>query len=161
MTADENKLIVRRLVDDGLNPDNWAAVEAIVADDVVVRDNDHPPVGGRDGIRDRYQAAHAGFPDYHLTVEDLIGEEDRVMMRWAWRGTHTRALHGRPPSVMHIMVSGIAIFRLVNHQVAEVWWAYDASGFPQHMGLMPQEHLSRDTDIPVDRQQANRKDNRS
>ena len=54
------------------------------------------------------------FPDLHVTIQDIIAEGDKVVVRNQW--TATDAAHSRK-----ISFRGIVIWRIVNRQLAERW----------------------------------------
>lgn len=42
---------------------------------------------GLDGARQMATAMLAAAPDMHITIEDFVAEDDRVAVRWTFRGT--------------------------------------------------------------------------
>ena len=54
------------------------------------------------------------FPDMTVTIEDIIAEKDRVVVRNVWRVTD-------PQSGRRIQFGGIVIWRIANRQIAERW----------------------------------------
>ena len=51
---------------------------------------------GREGDRLRAQMMATAFPDGQWIIDDLIAEDDKVLMRWTFRGTHQGALASIP-----------------------------------------------------------------
>ena len=60
-----------------------------------------------------------GFPDIHYTVEDMIGEGDRLVARWSTKGTHKGEFMGIPPTGRSVAFSGIEIVRMVGDKAVE------------------------------------------
>ena len=54
------------------------------------------------------------FPDLHVTIEDMIAEEDRVVVRNHWTATDTLA--GKK-----LEFRGIVIWRIAARQIVERW----------------------------------------
>jgi predicted ester cyclase len=50
-----------------------------------------------EGYKQTLAMAFAAFPDWHLTIEDMIAEGDKVVTRYTIRGTHQGAFLGIPP----------------------------------------------------------------
>jgi steroid delta-isomerase-like uncharacterized protein len=73
----------------------------------------------------------AAFPDLRFTVEDLFGEGSKVAARYAFRGTHRSTFRGVAPTGKRITGTGIAVFRLTDGKIAEVWAQWDQLGLLQ------------------------------
>ena len=71
-----------------------------------------PP--GPAGPKQYLAAAFKRFPDIHVTIEDIIAEGDKVVVRNRWRATDTEA--GKK-----IEFAGIVIWRIAGGKLAERW----------------------------------------
>ncbi len=97
----------------------------------------HGPAGelrGRDAIRGLWEVFLAGFPDLHSTVQDIISEGNKVVLRWTIEGTHTGEFLGVAPSNKEITLNIIEIFRVENGQLIEAWDQWDRLGLMQQIG---------------------------
>jgi ketosteroid isomerase-like protein len=74
---------------------------------------------------------------WHVKVEEMIAEGDRVMVRWSSRGTHLGESHGLPPTGKQVTNSGINIFRVADGKIAEVWDIFDRLWLWQQLGVLP------------------------
>src|SRR5262245_44104992 len=54
--------------------------------------------GDREGLKRALRLQVAAFPDIHYTIEDLIAEGDRVVLRNTWRATHIGEYLAFPPT---------------------------------------------------------------
>jgi steroid delta-isomerase-like uncharacterized protein len=100
----------------------------------------HGPAGelrGRDGIRGLWDAFLTGFPDLHFTIEDMISEGDKVVLRWRVEGTHTGEFMGVAPSNKKITLGTNQIFRVENGQLVEAWDQFDQLSLMQQIGAIP------------------------
>jgi hypothetical protein len=79
-----NQRIVVRIVDEIWNDGNLDSVEELVYPDYL---DGYGGPSGRERYRDLVVTVRAVFPDMHLAVEDLIGEGDKVVGRFTFRGT--------------------------------------------------------------------------
>ena len=77
------------------------------------------------------------FPDMTMTVEDIIADGDRVVVRWSARGTHGGDLAGFPPTGRPVSVTGIGIHRFVGGRIVENWSQFDQMGMLQQIGAVP------------------------
>ncbi len=136
MTTDANKALVRRFYDDVLNNRNTDAVSDLATQDY---DEHEPQPGqraGRDGLKDRVTMLTEGLAPT-FTVEDMVAEGDRVVVRWTQDGTHTGAFLGIPPTDKSFHIAGIDIYRLENGRMAEHWHVVDQFALLVQLGLIP------------------------
>ena len=120
MTSEENKTLIRRVFDEALNGGNLSVVDELFAPDFV--DNSTPEqVSGPVGVKDYFHAVRAVFPDMHLSIDDLIAEGDKVVVRTTWRGTHTGPYEGIIPTGKPVIRTMIQIFRIANGRIQEEW----------------------------------------
>jgi steroid delta-isomerase-like uncharacterized protein len=134
MSTEENKAIVRRVVDAG-NAGDVPAFRALFADGFVHHD---PAIRDLSGFLHFLGAIHAGVPDGHTTIEDMVAEGNRVSKRWTLRGTQAGALLGIPPTNKQVALQGTSIYRIEGGLVKEIWWVTDTLGLLQQLGAIPQ-----------------------
>ena len=79
-------------------------------------------------MRQRIQALKTVFPDLHVTIEDLIAEDDRVAVRACWQGTHSAKIQGVPPSRKLVEFTGMVFWRIVDGKIRERWASVDILG---------------------------------
>jgi predicted ester cyclase len=95
----------------------------------------------RAGIAGEKQAVglyRTAFPALHFTIEDLIVEGDRVVVRWPSRGTHLGELMGMPPTGQQRSPTGISILHCAGGKICEHWHNWDTLGLMQQLGVIPQ-----------------------
>jgi steroid delta-isomerase-like uncharacterized protein len=132
----ENKALVRRIFEQGMNQaDDRVLDECLTADFV---NHDMPaPVPGPEGFRQVLGMFRSAFPDMRVTLEDILAEGDKVVTRGVFTGTHKGAFMGVPPSGASIQVKFIDIWRVENDRVAENWVRLDQLGLMQQVGAVP------------------------
>ena len=77
------------------------------------------------------------FPDFHVTLEDVIAEGDKVASRGVWRGTHQGNFMGIPATGKSVAVSYSDIWRFENGKAVENWVQMDMLGLMQQLGVAP------------------------
>ncbi len=77
-------------------------------------------------------------PDWRMTVDETIAEDDRVMVRWTFYGTQVGEYAGLPPTNRQVVYSGINIFRVENGKIAEIWDISDRLWLWQQLGVLPE-----------------------
>jgi predicted ester cyclase len=75
------------------------------------------------------------FPDLHVTVEDVIAEGDKVVVRNTVAGTHQGEYMGRPPTGVSVMYNEIFIVRFAGGRIAEIWGVADVFSQMRQLGV--------------------------
>jgi len=134
--SEEIKAGTRRFVEEVWNRGNLALVDQSVAAECVYRGpawDVHDP----EGFKKVVTASRSAFPDLHLSIDDIIGEGDKVVTRWILRGTHKGDLMGIAPTGKQVTIWGINIERNANGKRVEEWEAWDVLGLMQQLGVIP------------------------
>ena len=136
MLPDDNKAIVRRLVEEAQGRGHLHVIEELISPDFV----DHSAWPGfsptREGVRQLFGLFHSAFPDLHVTIHDQIAEADRVVTRKTLSGTHQGEFFGVPPTGKTIDIHVIDILRLRSGQITDHWNLVDQHGLMQQLGLV-------------------------
>jgi steroid delta-isomerase-like uncharacterized protein len=134
MSAEENKALVRRFVEEFWNEGNTTAADELMASDAAI----HLPTGevvNPDELKGFASAWRESFPDWHSTFEELIAEGDRVAERWTGRGTHRGELQGIPPTGKRVEVPGSVFYRIVGGKIVEFRGQLDMMRLMQQLGV--------------------------
>jgi len=110
------KQFIRDHFEQFVNRRNLDIADLNFAPDFVDHGADVPPgtPPGPHGARQYVGGALERFPDMHVTIEDVIAEDDRVVVRNTWQGTDRAS--GRK-----LRFGGIVIWRMANGKLAERW----------------------------------------
>ena len=131
-----NKDLVRRLYA-MINDGRVDQVADLVSPDY----QEHDPLpgqgSGRAGAVDRFSMITTTLAP-HFTIEDLIAEGDRVVVRWTNAGTHVGRFAGMPATGRTFTIAGIDIYRIADRQLSEHWHVIDQLGMLGQLGLLPQ-----------------------
>ena len=137
MTTDANKALYRRWFEEVVTERDLALADALLAPDYVLHFPGMPVPLDRDGHTQLLGMFHAAFPDWRETVEDVIAEGDRVVIRVTGTGTHQGEFMGAPPTGKRVTATGVGIGRLADGRIVESWAEYDALGLLQQLGVIP------------------------
>jgi steroid delta-isomerase-like uncharacterized protein len=138
MSAEQNKSIVHRWVEGGWNQGNLALVDELYTADYMIHDPSTPNFpGGHAAFKQFVSNLQTGYPDIHVTIEDIMAEGDKVVWRWHITGTHTGELMGISPTGRPISITGIVISRFDNGKWAEDYVNWDTLGMLQQIGVAP------------------------
>ena len=135
MSVEENKALVRRWFAGAYEDE--ALADEMVAPDYVGHFPPNPDVVGREAIKLFNRQTRTAFPDLRLTIDQLIGEGDMVVVRWTMRGTHLGEMRGGiAPTGKPFAVTGTTTNHLVGSQIVEVWGNIDLLGLMLQLGLV-------------------------
>jgi steroid delta-isomerase-like uncharacterized protein len=85
-----------------------------------------------DDTRDEASALQAmlteAFPDLQVGVEDMVAEDDRVVARLTFTGTHRGAFRGIEPTGRKVTFGAIRIYQLADGKVVDTWAYQDSIG---------------------------------
>jgi predicted ester cyclase len=137
MSAEQNKVIMRRFLAEAINGADMAAFDELVAADVV--DHYAPPglPPGREGWKQNRLSFKAAFPDGRWEEADAIAEGDLVVMRTHFSGTHQGEFFGIPATGRRVAIGSIHICRFIDGLIVEHWGHGDDLGMLQQLGAMP------------------------
>ncbi len=131
---EQNKEIVRyalELYDEG----NFFERDKLFSPDVIY----HAP-GGKvyslKGYREQFGSKFfTAFPDLRHTIEDIIADGDKVVLRLSDYGTHRGEFMDIPPTGKEIQWPVTSIYRLSDGIVEEVWIELDVLSILQQLKL--------------------------
>jgi predicted ester cyclase len=130
-SAEANKLIVLKLI------------ESMDSGDASVVDTLFDPLCvahfmGKDLTRVQMKEAagrfSTAFPDLTHTVQNIVAEGDRVVLHSVDRATHKGVYRRIPPTGLRVQFETIAIYRIANGRIAEVWQLMDTNGLLRQLG---------------------------
>ena len=135
--SEANKAVARRFYDEFLNKGDSSVVDEICTANFVIHSPPSPPgmAAGAEGVKQMLGMYHTAFPDFHVTVEEMVAEGDVVVVRMSFEGTHTGDLMGVPPTGKKINVRGVDFLRFSGGKAAEVWHHEEELLFWQQLGV--------------------------
>lgn len=128
---EENKRIAREVfaaIDGG----NFDKLKELLSDDFSLSSPGSPQPWKKDDLFNGIKTFYASFPDWTHTVDDIIADSDKVVIKLTGRGTQKAIFEDIPPTGKKVTQSAIHIMTLINGKVKE-WWAVE-----DNLGLMTQ-----------------------
>ena len=135
--SDQNKAVIRRIVEEHWNNKNAALVPELFAANLSLETPDGVLTGlaGADLLLQAYATA---FPDFRLSIDDLLADGDQVVLRWTFTGTHRGPLAGIAASGNAVnLPRGIATFHLDGGKVDQGYMTWDKYALLQQLGALP------------------------
>jgi steroid delta-isomerase-like uncharacterized protein len=138
MSTEQNKALVRQMVEEIFNRGNLGRADEFLAPDFVEREELPPGIPrDREGVKQLTAMLRGAFPDFRATIDDMVAEGDKVVMRMTWRGTHKGEFMGIPPTGKSVSFGVIDIIRIAGGKFVEHWGQMDSMALMQQLGAMP------------------------
>jgi len=136
-TEAQNKALAQRWNDEIWTKADMATVDELLAEDFTFN---YPFPGiepTREGYKQTVMYFHNVFSDMLLTIEDMIAEGDKVVVRWKGISIHTAEYMGIPPTDKRVSMTGISIIRIEEGKIVEEWTEMDSLGIIMQLGAFP------------------------
>jgi len=139
VVIEQNKSLVRRWFKEVWNEGREATIEELFAEDGVAYGlgDTETAVRGPAQLKVFVHNLRDSFPDIHISIEDILAEEEKVMVRVVLEGTHLGTGLGVPPTGTRIRVSGMVLVRVSKGRIAEGWNSWDQLGILRQIGALP------------------------
>ena len=138
MSTEQNKALVRQLVEEVINQGNISMIDELLIPDFVEHEELPPGIpSGREAPKVLFTMLRSAFPDLKATIEHLIAEGDEVVLHMTWTGTHEGEFMGIPPTGKRISINVIDILGLAEGKFVEHWGVMDSMAMMQQLGVIP------------------------
>ncbi|MBE1546415.1 hypothetical protein GGC64_000423 [Mycobacterium sp. OAS707] len=111
-------------------------IDEVVAPDAVIRTPLPIDTTGAAALKQIWSMLLRIYPDIHLTVEDLIGEGDKVVGRTTVTGTHRGEFMGVAPTGNTVTYNEMFMFRIADGRVVETWGVVDVYAQMKQIGVV-------------------------
>ncbi|GAB4257227.1 MAG: ester cyclase [Thermoleophilia bacterium] len=135
MSAEDNKRVMRRLVEEVWDQGRLETIDEIYSPDFVSH-NPGPSGSGIEALKQDVLMMRRGFPDLRTVELDLLAEGDKVAARYWAVGTHKGEIMGAPATDRAVCMGGISIARFEDGRIVETWESFDTAGVLEQIGLV-------------------------
>jgi steroid delta-isomerase-like uncharacterized protein len=138
MSAQENKAVVGRFVEEVFVRANGDAMEDLVTEDFRSHAwaKDFGVPDGPEGVRRFIAVMGSAFSSADVRVEDILAEDGKAAVRYVYEADHTGELTGIGATGKRIRLPGIFIVRVEDGKIAEYWRQEDHLGLMQQLGAL-------------------------
>jgi steroid delta-isomerase-like uncharacterized protein len=138
MLVEKNKDTFRRYVDEVWKDEKLGIADEVFAEKYLSHQSDGTVLErGPEDVKQFVTEYRSAFSDIENVVEDMIGEDDKVVNRWTLHATHTGEFRGIPAANKRITMTGIGTFRFSEDgKVVESWDSLDQLGMLQQVGAL-------------------------
>ena len=128
-------LHLTQLIEEVFNKGNFGAMDDLVADDFVEHEALPPGVPpGKDAPRVMMTMMRDAFPDFHVTIEDMLEDGSKVVTRTRFSGTHEGEFMGMPPTGNRFDIPVIDIVEFRGDKAVAHWGIMDAAKMMEQLG---------------------------
>ena len=141
MSLEENKALVRRVVEALWNEGNTAIVDEVFTPQFVNHTASPGSAADRAGFKESARTIRRIFPDFRVTIDSVIAEADDVVVLFTAHGTQggvwDHPIIGRiGPQAQQATWGGVRIFHLAGGQITETWVYSDSLAMLQQLGAL-------------------------
>jgi len=99
--------------------------DEILSPEYVMHGVDAIDIIGIEAYKEYVTSTRTSFPDFNVTIDELIIKGDKVVMRWTITGTNTGPFGDLPSTGKKFKVSGVTIGHYVDGKARETWMFYN------------------------------------
>lgn len=133
----ETEQIVKAYID-VWNTGDYAKLPDVVAESAIISDpGAHAgELHSRDELEAHLREVRGGFPDFTITIEELLTSDEVVMIEWSVTASHKGEYRDIPPTDREVTLTGMSKTVIANGKVQEDRVYYDFHEFLEQLGLV-------------------------
>ena len=116
-----NERVVEAFLQDVINEHNGSDAASYLNPDMQWSGGTVGTVTGRANVAGLFASVVAAFPDAHITIDDVFGQGDQVVVRVVVSGTQEGAILGIPASGRAVQWDGVDVYRLSDGKISNIW----------------------------------------
>jgi hypothetical protein len=121
----DNAALVHRLVEEFLNQKKTDIAQLLYAPECCGCTPDGP-FRNRGELLSIFGRYAAGFPDFHIDIDYLAADGNRVVMHYTFNGIHTGHWDGLPPTGLTLRSRGVIISRVLRNRIVRQDFLWDS-----------------------------------
>ena len=141
MSAERNQEVFRKVIEEGFNQGNMAALDECFPPTYTEHQFDLPST--LEEFKGSIRYLRETFAPFSLTIEDMVADGDKVWVRMIGRGTDSKGMMGRPPSGRTYAITVFDVCRFEDGKIVEHWGVPDRFHMLAQLGLLPQPQPAR------------------
>jgi steroid delta-isomerase-like uncharacterized protein len=135
--SNANKEVICAFIEEVINQRRLERADDLVKEDFIELDPLPGQQQGREGLKEVISQMQTAFPDLRWVVDEMVAEDDKVVSRFHWTGTHQGNFLGIPATGRSVTVNGVVIDRLESGKMADSRILMDTLGMMQQLGVIP------------------------
>jgi predicted ester cyclase len=134
MSSQQNLDTARQVIDEAFNKGNYAVLQNCF--DPGYAEHQFGLHTTLDGFQHDIEFLRKAFPDFHLAIEDMAADADKVWLRMTARGTNLGGMMG-PANGKTFEIAVFDLLRFANGKIVEHWGSPDRFAQMVQLGLIP------------------------
>lgn len=140
-TRTDNKELIRRLINEIVNDENYDLADEYFAadyvrhDDPLVEESERGPQAFLKTVKGPREA----FPDARIEIKEILAEDDLVAFTGTFSGTHEGPFMGVEPTGKEFAIAGTAMHRIKDGKIAETWATWNMLSLLKQLGADPEQ----------------------
>lgn len=135
----DHRALLQSIYGDAINKNKLEQLDKLIAQNAIA----HTPVFRSEmtvseNFKSLYGNLRTAFPDMQISLEEVISQGDRAVVRYRLKGTHTGEFMGMRASNQKVDIVGIDIVRIQNGQLVEHWGLVDTLALMRQLGMLPE-----------------------
>jgi steroid delta-isomerase-like uncharacterized protein len=142
MSVEENKTVVSGFIEAGNSiKGDTKKIKPLIDEFLAFSHIHHTPTGDTklEETAKFYNMVFTAFPDLYYTIDDMVAEGDKVVLRLTSTATHNGLFQGIPATGKKISFKSVDIFRVTEGKITDEWSFPDVLGLMQQLGAIPAE----------------------
>jgi predicted ester cyclase len=134
MKTEAYQRVFRQVIEEAFNQQDFAVLDEHFVPGY--KENQfglHPTI---EGMKEDIQVLHKSFPDFNLTIEDVVVDGDKLWARMTARGTNKGGFMG-PPNGKQVQITVFDEVRFEGGKIIEHWGVPDRFAMMAQLGLLP------------------------
>jgi len=131
-----NEQLFRIFIEEGFSKGDLTVFDHHASPDFMEHQYGFIPANA-EGVKKAIQSLHSAFPDFSMSIEDLVIMDDKVWGRMTATGTHKGQFGPMPPKGKTFEITVIDIMRFTNGKLVEHWGVPDRLALMEQLGLKP------------------------
>ena len=136
ISMNSNEQLFRYFIEEGFSNGDVTVFDKYAADDFVEHQYGFNPPNA-EGVKKAIVSLHNAFPDFSMTVEELVVSNDKVWGRMTVKGTQMGKFGPMPPTGRKIEITVIDIMRFRDNKLVEHWGVPDRFALMEQLGMKP------------------------
>lgn len=134
MSTQQHQTAFREVIEEAFNQGNYAVLRQHFPPEFIEHQFGlHPTV---EGLQGDIQYLRTAFPDFKLTIEEMVSQGDKLWVRMTARGTNRGGFMG-PPNGKSFEVAVFDECRFEDGKIVEHWGSPDRFAVMAQLDLLP------------------------
>ena len=136
--VERNKTMIRSYIDEIFNKHKLSSIERYFGGNFI-EGSFQAGKGGGVGSKQFLNEFFKAFPDWHMTLEHIVVENDLVVVFLNGSGTHKGEFNGIPPTNKPVNVRSAELYKIENERIKGYWYVMDQLNLLKQTGALLSE----------------------